>query len=77
VDGKAVFASAGCAACHSLVAAGATGAAGPNLDQDRPDAQIVVAQVTSGGGPMPAYGGRLSAAEIQAVAKFVADNAGG
>ena len=30
--GKALFASAGCAACHTLAAAGATGTVGPNLD---------------------------------------------
>lgn len=30
--GKAVFASAGCAGCHTLAQAGATGAVGPNLD---------------------------------------------
>jgi len=30
--GKAVFASAGCAACHTFQPAGATGTIGPNLD---------------------------------------------
>jgi mono/diheme cytochrome c family protein len=30
--GKAVFASAGCAACHTLKAAGASGTIGPDLD---------------------------------------------
>jgi cytochrome c551/c552 len=30
--GKAVFASAGCASCHTLSAAGATGQVGPDLD---------------------------------------------
>jgi cytochrome c oxidase subunit 2 len=30
--GKAVFTSAGCSACHTLAAAGATGTIGPNLD---------------------------------------------
>jgi cytochrome c2 len=30
--GKAVFASSGCGACHTLAAAGATGTIGPNLD---------------------------------------------
>ena len=30
--GKAVFASAGCGACHTLAAAGASGKVGPNLD---------------------------------------------
>src|SRR6478752_968005 len=34
--GKAVFTSAGCAGCHTLKAAGATGAVGPNLDQLKP-----------------------------------------
>jgi cytochrome c551/c552 len=32
VAGKAVFASAGCAACHTLKAAAATGTIGPDLD---------------------------------------------
>jgi mono/diheme cytochrome c family protein len=31
--GKAVFASAGCASCHTFKAAGATGTVGPNLDE--------------------------------------------
>ena len=30
--GKAIFASAGCAACHTFKAAGASGSVGPNLD---------------------------------------------
>ena len=31
-DGKGIFTEAGCAMCHTLAAAGATGTAGPNLD---------------------------------------------
>jgi cytochrome c2 len=31
--GKQVFQSAGCAGCHTLKDAGATGNVGPNLDQ--------------------------------------------
>jgi mono/diheme cytochrome c family protein len=31
--GKAVFASAGCAGCHTFAAAGATGTVGPNLEE--------------------------------------------
>ncbi len=31
--GKAVFASAGCASCHTFEAAGASGTVGPNLDE--------------------------------------------
>jgi mono/diheme cytochrome c family protein len=76
-SGKSLFASAGCAGCHTLTAAGASGTVGPNLDQLRPDAATVAATVKSGAGAMPAFGGRLSAAEIQAVADYVAASAGG
>ena len=37
--GKAVFASAGCAACHTYGPAGATGTVGPNLDDLAASAQ--------------------------------------
>jgi mono/diheme cytochrome c family protein len=75
-DGKAVFASAGCGACHTLKAAGSSGNVGPNLDQLKPSQATVAHQVEVGGGAMPAFKGRLSDAEIQAVAQFVASNAG-
>ncbi|MFL5964825.1 MAG: c-type cytochrome [Gaiellaceae bacterium] len=71
VAGKAVFASAGCGACHTLKAAGATGTVGPNLDQLKPAYDRVVHQVEVGGGPMPAFKNTLSAKQIQDVAAFV------
>jgi mono/diheme cytochrome c family protein len=76
VAGKAVFASAGCVGCHTLADAGATGTAGPDLDQLRPDEARVAAQVRSGGGGMPSFAGRLSDGEIQAVAAYVASATG-
>jgi mono/diheme cytochrome c family protein len=75
-SGRQVFASAGCAGCHTLKAAGASGAVGPNLDQLKPDAGTVVAVVRSGAGSMPSFSGRLSDAQIRAVAGYVAANAG-
>jgi mono/diheme cytochrome c family protein len=75
-DGKAVFASAGCGACHTLKAAGSNGTVGPNLDQLKPAKATVQHQVEVGGGAMPAFKGRLSAAQIAAVAQFVSANAG-
>jgi mono/diheme cytochrome c family protein len=75
-DGKAVFASAGCGGCHTLKAAGATGNVGPNLDQLKPSKDRVAHQVEVGGGAMPAFKGQLTDAQIQAVAAFVASNAG-
>jgi len=75
-DGKQVFTSAGCAGCHTLKDAGATGNVGPNLDQLKPSASIVQHQVEVGGGAMPAFKGRLSDAQIKAVADYVASVAG-
>jgi cbb3-type cytochrome c oxidase subunit III len=74
-NGEAIF-KANCASCHTLAAAGATGTVGPNLDQLKPAMAVVVHQVTNGGSIMPAFKGKLSAAQIQAVAKYVSSSAG-
>ena len=71
VDGNQVFTS-NCGSCHTLAAAGTTGQIGPNLDQVSLTATQVASQVRQGGGSMPAFAGKLSDAEIQAVAAFVA-----
>jgi mono/diheme cytochrome c family protein len=75
-DGATIFKTAGCAGCHTLAAAGATGTVGPNLDQLKPAMAVVVKQVTNGGAIMPAFKGKLTVAQINAVAKYVADSAG-
>jgi len=74
--GARVFADAGCGGCHTLKAAGANGAIGPNLDQVRPSATTVQAFVRSGGGSMPSFAGTLTAAQIAAVSSYVASVAG-
>ena len=74
-NGEAVF-TANCGSCHTLNAAGTTGSVGPNLDDLKPDAATAEQQVRNGGGGMPAFQGRLSDAEIMAVAQYVAQNAG-
>jgi cbb3-type cytochrome c oxidase subunit III len=70
-NGAGIF-KAECSSCHTLKAAGATGTVGPNLDQLKPAQPIVVRQVTNGGAIMPAFKGKLSPAQIQAVASYVA-----
>jgi mono/diheme cytochrome c family protein len=75
-DGAAIFKGAGCAGCHTLAAAGAKGTTGPNLDQLKPTTAVVAHQVIVGGGLMPAFEGKLSPAQIQAVAKYVSSSAG-
>lgn len=81
--GGQVFADNGCASCHTLEAAGATGTIGPDLDQNLPgqsateiEESIVdpEAKPTSGfpAGTMPSnYGTLIPADEIQALVDFL------
>ena len=75
--GKQVFASAGCASCHTLADAGATGTVGPSLDAAKPSAALVAGRVTNGLGAMPSFAGTLSGDEIDAVAAYVSEAASG
>ena len=74
-NGKAIFTS-NCASCHTLAAAGTHGTVGPDLDKLKPAFAVVKRQVTNGGAVMPAFKGKLTAAQIAAVAKFVSGHAG-
>jgi cytochrome c6 len=74
--GKQVFESAGCVACHTLADAGATGAVGPNLDEVKPSATLVVERVTNGKGAMPSFEGQLTQKQIEDVAAYVSSAAG-
>lgn len=74
-SGVAIF-KTNCASCHTLAAAGATGTVGPDLDQLKPSLARVIRQVTNGGAIMPAFKGKLSTAQIMAVAKYVSSSAG-
>jgi mono/diheme cytochrome c family protein len=76
-EGKRIFTSAGCVACHALKAAGSTGTVGPNLDDRKPSYDKVIERVTNGKPPMPSFRGKLSASEIQAVARFVSSSTRG
>jgi mono/diheme cytochrome c family protein len=74
-NGKSIF-TANCGTCHTLAAAGTTGNVGPNLDKLKPDEARVKRQVENGGAIMPAFKGKLTDAQIAAVAQFVASAAG-
>jgi len=77
VAGKEVFLGAsGCASCHTLADAGATGAIGPNLDAAMPPPELVVERVTNGMGGMPSFADTLSEEQIQDVAAYVSSAAG-
>ena len=75
--GKQLFLSAGCAGCHTLADAGATGTVGPNLDAAHPSDSLVAERVRDGKGVMPSFAGELDDAEIAAVAAYVSQAASG
>jgi cytochrome c oxidase subunit II len=90
-DGKTLFTEAAqptaCASCHTLKDAGATGTTGPNLDEVVPslsEADIKQsiedpdAKITEGFQPglMPRYGESLSAAQVDALVKYLKEVAG-
>ena len=75
--GKQVFVSNGCGACHTLKEAGTSGAVGPNLDNAKPSQALVIARVTNGAGAMPSFKGRISAADLKALAAYLVQATGG
>jgi len=75
--GKEIFlGTAGCASCHTLADAGATGTIGPNLDATKPSVELAVERVTNGAGVMPSFADTLSEEQIQEVATYVSAAAG-
>ena len=69
--GAAIYNEQGCGGCHVLEAAGSSGSVGPNLDESKPELDLIVDRVTNGQGVMPAFGDELSEEEIQNVAAYV------
>jgi uncharacterized membrane protein len=75
--GKQLFETAGCASCHTLRDAGATGSVGPDLDAAKPSRALVIDRVTHGQGVMPPFASKLSAQQIGEIADYVSARAGG
>ena len=89
VDGAQIFADQGCAGCHTLTAADATGTTGPNLDetlktQDPEYIETAIvdpnAQLADGFGPniMPSnYGESLSPEELEGLVQYLSESTSG
>ena len=69
--GAALFTAPG-GSCHTLSAAGASGAVGPKLDGLALTPAVVKATMASGPGVMPSFTGQLSPQEFDALAAYVA-----
>ncbi len=68
IDAAALY-SANCASCHGV---NGEGGIGPDL-RGLTDTALVETQVSAGAGSMPAFGDKLSADEISALAAYVID----
>ena len=66
--------SSGCAGCHTLSVADASGAVGPNLDTTSLSTAEIESQIRSGGGAMPPYEGQLSDSEISSLAELISNS---
>ena len=73
--GKVVF-TTNCGGCHTLSDAGTSGTVGPNLDDAKPVAALVVDRATNGMGVMPPFKGTLTEQQIADVAAYVSTAAG-
>ena len=74
--GGAQLFKANCGSCHTLSAAGTSGAVGPKLDGLHLNAAEVVSVMRAGPGVMPSFTGRLTPAQFSALSSFVAQASG-
>ncbi len=71
-EGRSLFNSWSCSACHVLTDANAHGHIGPSLDGDATiDKEFVAGRIVNGQGAMPGFGGQLSPEEIDLLAAYV------
>lgn len=71
--GRQIFTDYGCASCHTLGDAGATGHVGPALDGNpNVTVEFVTDRVTNGQGMMPSFSSQLTADEIKTLATYIA-----
>lgn len=73
LQGRKVWTTAGCGACHTLSSSQATGTSAPNLDEVRPSARLVVDRVALGFRAMPTYQGLLTPQQIADVGAYVSE----
>jgi mono/diheme cytochrome c family protein len=70
--GRRLFAAEHCGACHALAAVHARGGSGPDFDtSERLTRPQLRAALTEGANGMPSYAGRLTPAQLAALAAFL------
>lgn len=70
--GKELFDTWGCASCHALADAGATGHVGPAFDGNAAlTKEFTIGRITGGQGAMPGFGGLMTDEEIATLADYI------
>ena len=70
--GKQLFADWGCASCHALKDASASGHIGPAFDGNAAlTKEFTVGRITNGQGAMPSFGGLMTDEEIGTLADYI------
>lgn len=69
--GRELFNNWSCGACHTLTDAGATGSVGPDLDNPNLTRAAIIDRINMGGGPMPAFAGQISDADMGKLADYI------
>jgi mono/diheme cytochrome c family protein len=71
-EGRRVFVTAGCGACHTVASAHTYGTAGPDFDTSEQLSRAQIrGQLNQGEGGMPSFRGRLTRRQESAVTEFV------
>ncbi len=71
-EGKQLFEDWGCASCHALKDAGASGHVGPAFDGNAAlTKDFAVGRITDGQGAMPSFGGLMTDQEIDTLADYI------
>lgn len=70
--GKQLFEDWGCASCHALKDAGASGHIGPAFDGNAAlTKEYTVGRITNGQGAMPSFGGLMTDEEIAVLSDYI------
>lgn len=69
--GKQLFEDWGCASCHALKDAGATGLVGPSLDGSKLSRDETLSRIKNGQGAMPSFSGLMTDEEIETITNYI------
>jgi mono/diheme cytochrome c family protein len=71
-DGRSIFVSAGCGACHTIASAHTSGQLGPDFDtSEQLNRAQIRTEIDAGGNGMPSYQHTLTPRQKRAITEFI------